>query len=137
MSLAIPKIVPAPLASVNDAAAALVAVVCAGSAGVHAALVPEHLHESLLLGCAFALDALLLALVAGVLGDPRVAGRAALPAAGVLALTATAYVLSRTTGLPVLIPEAEPVDGLGMLTTLGELVAVGACLLLTLRRERR
>ena len=48
-----------------------------------------------------------------------------------------AYLLSRTTGLPGVVHEAEPVDGLGVFTPLSELVGPGACLLLILRRERR
>jgi hypothetical protein len=61
---------------------------------------------------------------------------AALPAGAVLRATAIAYVLSRTTGLPGVLPEPEPVDGLGVLTTTGELVGVVACLVLTFRKEQ-
>jgi hypothetical protein len=120
---------------VNDTARWLAAVVCAGSAGVHAALVPEHLHESALLGAAFALDAVLLAVAATRVGRPR--SRNASAVACLLAGTALAYVLSRTTGVPVLVTAPEPLDGLGALTTSSELVGVLACLLLILRREPR
>ena len=118
----------------------LVALVCAGSAGIHAGLVPAHLRESTLLGFLFAVDALLLAVAAISIRDGRREGRddvlfTALVAA-LLASTAIAYLLSRTIGLPRLISEVEPVDGLGAITTLFELIGLGACLLLTLRTDR-
>jgi hypothetical protein len=130
-------ILPAPLATVNDRARTLAAVVCAGSAGVHAVLVPDHLHESTLLGFAFALDALLLGLASVLLGSAGRADRTLPAAAGLLTATALTYVLSRTTGMPVLVPEVEPLDGLGACTTLSELAGALACLLPILRREPR
>lgn len=133
MTLSTGMILRPALATVNDTARAVAAVVCAGSAGVHAVLAPEHLEQSMLLGAAFAGDSLLLA-VASVLVSHR-RGRHVLPVAGLLGVTALAYVLSRTSGLPGLVPDAEPIDGLGALTTLSELVGVAACLLLTLRRN--
>ena len=70
------------------------------SAGVHAALVPEHLLESRQLGIALAVDALLLALMALVVRDPRHDGWAPATAAWLLGATAGAYLLSRNTGIP-------------------------------------
>ena len=113
------------------------ALVCAGSAGIHAGLVSAHLRESTLLGVVFALDAVVLGVAAVAISDRRRAGREVALVAAVLAATAIAYLLSRTTGLPIVIREAEPVDGLGVSTTLSELVGLGACLLLILRKEPR
>ena len=61
-------------------------------------------------------------LAALAINDRRRGSRDVALVAAVLASTAVAYLLSRTTGLPGLTPEAEPVDGLGMFTTLAELV---------------
>lgn len=140
MNLSTPTIVRGADDRVKDRARLLVALVCAGSAGIHAGLVPAHLRESTLLGFLFAVDALLLAVAAISIRDGRREGRddvlfTALVAA-LLASTAIAYLLSRTIGLPRLISEVEPVDGLGAITTLFELIGLGACLLLTLRTDR-
>lgn len=122
---------------VNDAARLVAALVCAGSAGIHAGLVSAHLRESALLGILFVVDAAVLGVAAVAISDRRRGGREVVLVATVLAATAIAYLLSRTTGLPILVREAEPVDGLGVFTTLSELVGLGACLLLILRREPR
>lgn len=109
-----------------------VAVVCAASAGVHAALVPEHYHEGgLVLGGAFALDAVLLGI--GALATSRRSGRA-LPVV-VLLGTAFAYLLSRTTGIPFLIDEPEAPDALGLVTTVAEVVAAAVATQLPHNRE--
>jgi hypothetical protein len=123
--------------TVNEVARATAVLVCASSAGVHLALVPEHLRESAPLGAAFLLDGLLLAVAAVLLADPGRWARTAGPAALLLGATAIAYVLSRTSGIPWLAPLPEPLDGLGAVTTVCELVGADACLLLTLRREPR
>jgi hypothetical protein len=109
----------------------LVALVAAGSAGVHAALVPEHLHESTALGVAFAVSAAALALVAVATRAPRHDTRAPAAAAVVLLATATAYLLSRTTGLPGLITDPEEVDLLGVVTSSAEVVAAAAAVWLS------
>ena len=122
---------------VNDAARLVAALVCAGSAGIHAGLVPAHLRESALLGIMFFFSAIALGVAAVAISDRRRERHEVVLVATVLAATALAYLLSRTTGLPILVREAEPVDGLGVFTTLFELVGVGACLLLILRRTPR
>jgi hypothetical protein len=122
--------------TVGDIASGFAALVCAASAGIHAGLVRAHLAESRLLGLAFALDAVMLAVAALVIRNRRSSVAAASAVAVALLATALAYVLSRTTGLPVLHPETEPVDLLGVTTTLFELAGVVACLLLILRRKR-
>jgi hypothetical protein len=99
-------------------------VACAVSAGVHAALTPEHLREEPAAGVGFLLSTVLLAalLVALTL---RPASRAAVVAAGaVLAGLLVAYAFAVTTGVPVLHPDTEPADGLGLATKAVELVGL-------------
>lgn len=115
----------------------LVTVVCAGSAGVHAMLVPEHLRESTPLGMAFAASAVALALAALAARAPRNDAWAPAGAAAVLVAVAVAYVASRSTGIPALLPAREAVDPLGVLTTSAEAVAAAGALLLHHRRDVR
>ena len=112
-----------------------VAVVCAASAGVHAALVPEHLRDGTLIGAAFALSALLLAAAAlRVRTCPTTASWVAV----VLLAVGGSYLFSRTSGIPLLIPDPEPVDPVGTLTSLAEVAAAVAVLGLTrIRKEPR
>lgn len=122
--------------SVNDVAGLVLMGVCAVSAGIHAGLVPEHLHEGgPLLGGAFALSALGLALATLVVrqraADPRVVGLAVV----VLAANVAAYTLSRTTGLPVLMPNPEEVDLFGVVTTVAEALGVAAGVAAITRKE--
>ena len=109
--------------------------ICAASAGVHAALVPHHLDESVRLGVAFIGSAVALVLVALVVRSPRHDRWGPTLAATVLAVTATAYVLSRTVGLPLLIDTPEAVDPLGVLTSAAEVVGVWACFPLLNRKD--
>ena len=100
---------------------------CAASAGVHAALIGPHLAEGgLPLGGAFAVAALALAAAALAVRQPRRDAWAPLAAAGVLALIAAGYLLSRTGGIPLLIPVAEHFDLLGVVTTAAELAGAAA-----------
>ena len=62
--------------------------------------------------------------------------RAVLLAVVVLVANAVAYLLSRTTGLPLLIPDPEEVDLLGVATTLAEVLAAVAGVLLITRKEQ-
>ena len=119
----------------NRALRGVVVTVCAASAGVHVALVPDHLGESLGLGLAFTLCAGALALSALVLRQPRHDSWAPKTAGTVLGLTALAYALSRGTGLPWLIPHAEHLDPLGLATSTAEVVAALAATLLITRKE--
>ena len=101
---------------------------CAISAGIHAALAPEHLHEETAAGVGFLLSAVLLAAV-GVALTIRPASLLAAGAAGaLLAGLIVAYALGVTVGLPVLHPQAEPADGLGLATKVIELVGLAAAL---------
>jgi len=115
---------------------AFLVLTSAASAGVHAALTPDHLRESAGLGIAFAVSAGVLAAAALVVRDPRFGSWAPVTAGCVLAVTATAYVASRTVGIPWLIPHREPLDVLGVVTTAAELVAVLAAVLLIPRKVR-
>jgi hypothetical protein len=106
-------------------------VVCAISAGIHAALVPGHFAEGTGPGIGFAAAAVLLAaLVVGLTLHPE--RRALVAGAGaVLAGLIASYVLASTTGLPLLHPQPEPVDGLALATKaieLGGLLAAGEVL---------
>lgn len=119
---------------VNDLWADFCAVACAASAGVHAALVVPHLHESVALAAAFAFAAAALAVAA--IGQAILASASADAAVAVLLLgVAVAYGLSRTTGLPVLAVPPEPFDALGVATSCVELAAAGVALRLLVRRS--
>jgi hypothetical protein len=94
----------------------LPAVACAVSAGVHAVLVVPHLHESRLLAAGFVVSAVLL-LGTGLLVASRPEDDSRRHGAGVLLLALCgAYVATRTTGLPVLAPEPEALDPVGVAT---------------------
>ena len=104
-------------------------VACAVSAGIHAALVPEHLEEGRPAGVAFAVSAVLLA--AAALGltlrvSPALLGATAALLVGLI----LSYLLAVTTGVPVLHPEVEPVEGLALFTKAVELAGVGAAVAL-------
>jgi hypothetical protein len=90
----------------------------AASAGAHAGLVPEHLREAPRLGIAFILaSALLLAMVAALAlcpEDRRIARVAALLLTGLIA----SWGASRVTGIPLLQPQPEPADLVGLVTKL-------------------
>jgi hypothetical protein len=108
----------------------LLIVACAVSAGVHAGLVPEHLHESTAAGGGFIAATLLLAALCVALTVRPVTritpAVAALTFAGLL----VSYGLAVTSGMPVLMPDPEPVDGLALATKAVELVGLFAALAL-------
>lgn len=109
---------------------------CAASAGVHAALTPDHLRESLVLGVAFAVSVLALGASALVVREPGLDSWAPVVSGCVLAVTAAAYALSRTVGIPWLVPDPEPLDALGLATFVAELAAAGAATSLIPRKVR-
>ena len=91
----------------------LVIIACAISAGIHAALTPEHFREGTGAGVGFVVATLVLALLAVVLTRN--------PSQIVLAATAAvfvglivSYVLVIAIGLPVVHPNVEAVDGLAL-----------------------
>jgi CHASE2 domain-containing sensor protein len=107
----------------------VVVLAAAISAGIHAALVPEHLQERTGAGVGFVVATVLLAALAVILTyKPTQVALAA--AAAVFAGLVASYVLAITTGLPVLHPEIEPVNGLAVVTKAVE--AIGLVTVLTL-----
>ena len=101
----------------------LVIVACAISAGIHAALTPEHSAESATMGFAFATSAGALALLALLL-TVDVTAEALAAAAALFAALIVGYLLAITTGLPVLHPDREPVEGVAVFTKGVELVGL-------------
>jgi hypothetical protein len=98
----------------------VVILACAISAGIHAALAPEHFAEGTAAGVGFVASAVLLAVVAVAL-TLRPGGTVALAAtAALLTGLLAVYVLVVATGVPVLHPDAEPVDRLALVTKLVE-----------------
>lgn len=113
----------------------LLVLACAVSAGIHAALVPDHLTEGTGAGLGFLAAAIGLALLAVALTRrPRSTG--ALGAASVLlAGLLASYVLAITSGVPVLHPDPESVDGLALFTKGVELAGLLAAMHLLLRER--
>ena len=94
----------------------LVILACAISAGIHGALVPAHFDEGTGIGLGFVAATVLLAALVVAL-TPRAESTLMLAgAASLLAGLLLSYVLAASTGLPVLHPEPEPVDGLALAT---------------------
>ena len=94
----------------------LVILACAISAGIHGALVPAHFAEGAGPGVGFVVATALLAAIAIAVTLRPASELAVVGAALVLAGLLAGYVLATTTGLPVLHPEPEPVDGLALAT---------------------
>ena len=114
----------------------VVILACAISAGIHAALVPEHWEEVKAAGVGFAVSALLFGALIVVL-TLRPASRLALAGAALVFIgLIISYVLAVTTGVPVLHPEVEPVEGLAVFTKLVEAVGLAVALSL-LKMERK
>jgi hypothetical protein len=94
----------------------VVILACAISAGIHGALVPGHFDEGIGPGLGFVAATVALAgLVVWLTwrpANPSALAAAAVTFAGLLG----SYVLATTTGLPVLHPDPEPVDGLALAT---------------------
>jgi hypothetical protein len=94
----------------------VVILACAISAGIHGALVPGHFDEGIGAGLGFVAATVALAgLVVWLTWRPANASAlaaAALTFGGLIA----SYALATTTGLPVLHPHPEPVDGLALVT---------------------
>ena len=111
--------------------AIVVVLAAAVSAGIHAGLVPEHLAEMPLLGVSFIVTVLALLAIAAALAIRPEAQLPASLAAFLFAGLILAYAASRTTGLPVLEPEPERVDAIGIVTVAVQLVGLLAALWLT------
>ena len=110
----------------------LVILTCAISAGIHGALVGGHFDEGAGSGIGFVVATVLLAALAVALTrrpTQLVLAGAALVFAGLLA----SYALALTTGLPVIHPEREALDGLALFTKAIE--AIGLVTAATLLRR--
>jgi len=113
---------------------------CAASAGAHAGLVPEHLYAEPRVGVAFLVAIVLLLATGAALtvrpDDPRIATAAAVLFAGLI----VAYAASRTTGIPLLAPDREALDTVGVATKVVEVAGLALALWLSQpigRRHRR
>ncbi len=111
----------------------VVILACAISAGIHAALVPDHFDEGTGAGVGFVATTVLLAALVGVLTVRPGSALALAAAASVLAGLLVSYALAASTGLPVLHPDPEPVDGLALATKAVE--AIGLLTALPLPRR--
>lgn len=101
----------------------IVVLSCAISAGVHGALVREHFAEGAGAGLGFLLATVLLAVLAVALTyNPTQAALAA--AVLVFAGLIVSYLLAVTTGVPVLHPDVEPVDGVALFTKAVEIAGL-------------
>jgi hypothetical protein len=102
-----------------------VIVTCAISAGIHGALVPEHFREGTGAGTGFVVaTALLAALAVALTHNPSQLALAG--ATVVFAGLIVSYALAVTTGVPVLHPEVEAVDGLALFTKAIEIAGLVA-----------
>ena len=104
----------------------VVILACAISAGIHGALAGEHFEEGAGAGIGFIAATVLLAALAVALTQRPTSGAALSGATLVLAGLIGSYALAVTTGLPVLHPEVEPVDGLALFTKAIEAIGLTA-----------
>jgi hypothetical protein len=102
----------------------VVILACAISAGIHGALVPDHFVEGAGPGVGFVVATVALAGLAIAVTVGPASRLAPAGAAAVLAGLLCAYALATTTGLPLLHPDPEPLDGLALATKAIELVGL-------------
>ncbi len=101
----------------------IIILACAVSAGIHAALVPDHFKEGAGAGIGFIVATVLLALLAVIL--TRNPSQIALTATVALFVGLIAsYALVITTGVPVLHPDVEAVDSLAVFTKAAEVIGL-------------
>ena len=117
----------------HDVRINIVILTCAVSAGIHGALVEDHLREGAGAGIGFAVATVLLAAVALML-TRRPSQFAVFAAAAILIGLIAAYGFAITTGVPVLHPEVETVDGLALFTKAVE--GLGAVAAMSLVRPK-
>jgi hypothetical protein len=113
----------------------IVILACAISAGIHGALVPAHFDEGTGAGLGFLAAGVLLAGAVAVLTLRPTKALALASAASLLAGLLLSYALAASTGLPVLHPEPEPIDGFALATKAIE--AAGLLAALQLLRHGR
>jgi hypothetical protein len=112
---------------------------CAASAGIHAGIAPEHLAEEPRLGVTFIGAVLVLGATGAAVSLRPEARSVAWIAALVLGALIVAYIASRTTGIPVLAPDPEAADPIGITAICVELGGLLCALRLAepVRRPRR
>jgi hypothetical protein len=115
----------------------VVILACAISAGIHGALAPHHFSEGRGSGLGFAAATVALAALAVALTVRPASALALVGAATVFAGLLISYAMATTTGLPLLHPETEPVDGLALATKAIEFVGLLAALGLLRSSTRR
>jgi hypothetical protein len=100
-----------------------VVLACAVSAGIHAALAPAHFAESAGAGVGFTVATVLLAGAAVAVTlepSPLVALSTLVLFAGLI----VSYAFAATTGVPLIHPEQEAVDGLALFTKAVEVLGL-------------
>lgn len=113
-----------------------VILVCAVSAGIHAALVSEHFREGTGAEAGFVVATVLLGVLAVVLTrSPSPVAFAA--AVAVFAGLIVSYLLVITAGLPVVHPDVEAVEGLAVFTKVVEAIGLVAAASLVRRSSSR
>lgn len=115
----------------------MVVFACAASAGIHAGIVPEHLREEPRLGIAFIVAVLALIATGSAMAVRPSAAPVAWTAAIVLGGLILGYIASRTTGIPVLAPDREAIDGVGVVAVGIELLGLICALVLAQPIRRR
>ena len=104
----------------------VVILACAISAGIHGALAREHFEEGTGAGIGFVAATVLLAALAVALTQRPTSDLTLWGATLVLAGLIGSYALVVASGLPVLHPELEPVDGLALFTKAIEAIGLTA-----------
>jgi len=114
-------------------------VILAGaiSAGIHGALAPEHFDEGTGAGAGFVVAAVVLAALALALTLRPTSRVLVGSAAAVFAALIGSYALAVTSGVPVLHPEVEPVNGLALFTKAVEAAGLAVAASLLRRRGTR
>jgi hypothetical protein len=106
----------------------LVILACAISAGIHGALSPSHFDEGIGPGLGFAAATVALTGIVLWLTSRPASILALAAAAATLAGLLASYALAITTGVPVLLPHPEPIDGLALATKAIEIVGLLAAM---------
>jgi hypothetical protein len=101
----------------------IVILACAISAGIHGALVPDHFAEGTGAGVGFVTATVLLGAIAVAL-TRKPTPLVLLGAAAVFIVLLVSYALAITTGVPLLHPEVETVDGLALFTKAVEAIGL-------------
>jgi hypothetical protein len=111
----------------------VVILACAISAGIHGALAPDHFAEGAGAGAGFVAATVVLAVLGIALTAYPASALPLVGAAAVFVGLLVSYALAATSGVPVLHPEPEPVDGLVLATKAVEAVGLVAALSLVWR----